>query len=144
MFGRGTITLGMAHILVLNTLTAGHVLSQVVFAVKIAHSHVGIWTPCNTWFPGSTWVIVSNGITIGSATFVGLSAHGCDWWTDRLCRQIDGPRFFVCSNRQYPAGAAMWPNHSNNTPSLGRSPTLLLPLTFPNANQFSKFFHWQT
>ena len=46
----------------------GHVLSP-----KIALSHGAIWTPSNTWFIGSTRVHTLNGISIGSAIFVGLT-----------------------------------------------------------------------
>lgn len=32
----------------------------------------------------------------------------------------------------------------NHTPCSEKDPTLLLPLTLPNADRFSKVFHWET
>jgi len=34
---------------------------------------MGIWTPSNTWFTGSTRLHNPNGVSIGSAVFVGLT-----------------------------------------------------------------------
>jgi len=39
------------------------------FPLKIAHSHVGIWTSCNTWFIEPTRVRNANGNLIVSAVF---------------------------------------------------------------------------
>jgi len=43
------------------------------FSLKIAPSHVGIWTSCNTWFIGRTWVRNANGNFV-SAVFAGLTS----------------------------------------------------------------------
>jgi len=43
------------------------------FRLKIAPSHVGIWTSCNTWFTGPTRVWNANGNLIISAVFAGLT-----------------------------------------------------------------------
>ena len=39
------------------------------FPLKIAPSHVGMWTACNTWFIGPTRVRNANGNLIVSAVF---------------------------------------------------------------------------
>jgi len=44
------------------------------FPLKIAPSHVGIWTSCNTWFIGRTRVRNANGNLIVSAIFAGLTS----------------------------------------------------------------------
>jgi len=44
------------------------------FPLKIAPSHVGIWTSCNTWFIGPTRVWNTNGNLIVSAVFAGLTS----------------------------------------------------------------------
>jgi len=44
------------------------------FPLKIAPSHVGIWTSCNTWFIGPTRVWNANGNLIVSAVFAGLTS----------------------------------------------------------------------
>ena len=59
--------------------------------VKIAASHVGIWTTCNTWFIGPTRVRHANGNLIVSAVFAGLTSV-TDWQSDR---QTDRPRYSV-------------------------------------------------
>ena len=51
---------------------SGHVLGRPHFALKIAHSRVGIWTLSNTWFPGPIRVHIPNSISIGSADFAQL------------------------------------------------------------------------
>jgi len=43
------------------------------FPLKIAPSHVGIWTSCNTWFIEPTRVRNANGNFIVSAIFAGLT-----------------------------------------------------------------------
>jgi len=45
-----------------------------VSPLKIAPSHVGIWTSRNTWFMGSTRVRNANGNSTVSAVFVGLTS----------------------------------------------------------------------
>ena len=52
------------------------------FPLKIAPSHVGIWTSCNTWFIGPTRVRNANGNLIVSAIFVGLTSV-THWQSDR-------------------------------------------------------------
>jgi len=44
------------------------------FPLKIAPSHVGIWTSCNTWFIGPTRVRKANANLIVSAVFAGLTS----------------------------------------------------------------------
>jgi len=44
-----------------------------LFCVKIAPSHVGIWTSFNTWFIGPTRVRNANGNLIVSVVFAGLT-----------------------------------------------------------------------
>jgi len=44
------------------------------FPLKIAPSHVGISTSCNTWFIGPTRVLNPNGNLIVSAVFTGLTS----------------------------------------------------------------------
>ena len=44
------------------------------FCLKIAHSHGGIWTPCNTWFLGPTRILNPNGNSVASAVFAGLAS----------------------------------------------------------------------
>jgi len=75
------------HRVALNISTAGHVLGRPFFAVKVADSHVGIWTLSNAWFPESTRVHFPNGILIGSAVVAGLMVV-----TDR-------PHYTICCNR---------------------------------------------
>jgi len=58
-----------------------------VSPVKIAPSHVGIWTSCNTWFIGPTRVRNANGNLIVS----GLTSV-TDWQNDR---QTDRLRYSV-------------------------------------------------
>jgi len=63
---------------ILSISTVGHVGACPVpahFAIKIAPSYVGIWTPSNTWFHEPTQVHTSNGISIGSAVFFGAQGH---------------------------------------------------------------------
>jgi len=54
------------------------------FPLKIAPSHVGIWTSCNTWFTGHTRVRIANGNLIVSAVFAGLTS--CHLWCHRICQ----------------------------------------------------------
>jgi len=61
------------------------------FPLKIASSHVGIWTSCNTWFIGPTRVRNANGKLIVSVVFAGLTSV-TDWQSDR---QTDRPRYSV-------------------------------------------------
>ena len=44
------------------------------FPLKVAPSHVGIWTSCSTWFIGPTRVRNANGNLIVSAVFAGLTS----------------------------------------------------------------------
>jgi len=44
------------------------------FPLKIAPSHVGIWTSCNTWFIGPRQVRKANVNLIISAVFAGLTS----------------------------------------------------------------------
>jgi len=44
------------------------------FRLKIAPSHAGIWTSCNTWFIGPTRVRNANGNLIVSAVCAGLTS----------------------------------------------------------------------
>jgi len=44
------------------------------FPLKIAPSHVGTWTSCNTWFIGPTRVRKANSNLIVSAVFAGLTS----------------------------------------------------------------------
>ena len=76
-----------------------HVLRRPLFALIIAPSRVGIWTPSNTWFLGPTEVHIPNGNSVGSAVFAGLTVV-----TDR---PTDRPRYSVCSYRLHLAIAAM-------------------------------------
>jgi len=74
--------------------TAGHIRARsglAPFALKMAPSRVGIWTPSNTWFLGPTQVHVLNGISIGSAVFAGLTIV-----TDQPTNR---PRYSLSSNR---------------------------------------------
>jgi len=52
------------------------------FPLKIAPSHVGIWTSCNMWFIGPTRVRNANGNLIVSVIFAGLNSV-CDTLTER-------------------------------------------------------------
>ena len=61
------------------------------FQLKIAPSHVGIWTPRNTRFIGPTRVRNSNGNLIFSAVFAGLTSV-TDWQSHR---KTDRPRYSV-------------------------------------------------
>jgi len=61
--------------------------------VKIAHSHGECWPASNTWFFWPTQVLNTDGISIGSADFAGLTSV-----TDR---QTDRPRYSVCNNRPH-------------------------------------------
>ena len=61
------------------------------FPLKIASSHVSIWTSCNTWFIWPTRVRNANGNLIVSAVFVGLSGL-TDWQSDR---ETEWPRYSV-------------------------------------------------
>ena len=86
-----------------------HVLGRYIFALKIAISRVGIWTPSNSWFLEPTQVSIPNGITIGSAVLQG------SWsWSWHINEQTDRPRYFVCSNRPHLASAAMRPKNNRN------------------------------
>jgi len=42
--------------------------------LKIAPSHGVSGPQCNAWYPGPTHILNSNGISIGSAIFAGLSS----------------------------------------------------------------------
>jgi len=53
-----------------------------VSPLKIAPSHVGIWTSCNMWFIGPTRVWNPNGNLIASAVFAWLTSV-TDWQGDR-------------------------------------------------------------
>jgi len=44
------------------------------FRLKIAPSHVGMYTSCNSWFIGPTRVWNANGNLIVSAVFAGLTS----------------------------------------------------------------------
>jgi len=59
-----------------------------LFSLKIAHSHVGIWTSFNTCFIGPTRVRNANGNLIVPAVFAGLTDCQSDRKTDR-------PRYLV-------------------------------------------------
>jgi len=85
------------HRVALNISTAAHVLGRPLFAVKVADSHVGIWTPSNMWFPEST---SQNGILIGSAVVA------------RLTVVTDRPHYSICCNRLRLASVAMRPNNT--------------------------------
>jgi len=61
------------------------------FPLKIAPSHVGIWTSCNTWFIGPTRVWNANSNLIVSAVFAALTSV-TDWQSDR---KTDRPRYSV-------------------------------------------------
>jgi len=61
------------------------------FPLKIAPSHVGIWTSFNTWFIGPTRVHKANAKLIVSAVFAGLTSV-TDWQSDR---PTDRPRYSV-------------------------------------------------
>jgi len=76
-----------------------HVLGRLLFALKIAHSCVGIWTPSNTWSLGPAQVSIPNGIMISSTAFAGLTVV-TDRLTDRHC-------YSHCSNWLHPASAAI-------------------------------------
>ena len=52
------------------------------FPLKIAPSHVGIWTVRNTWFIGPTRVRNANSNLIVSAVFAGLTSV-THWQSDR-------------------------------------------------------------
>jgi len=66
-----------------------------VYPVKIAPSHLGIWTSRNTWFIGPTRVRNANGNLIVSAVFAGLTSV-TDRQSDRQTdRQTDRPRYWV-------------------------------------------------
>jgi len=76
---------------------------------QIAPSHVGIWTPCNIWFFEPTGVHYSNGISVCSVGFAGLTTV-----TDRLTdRQTDQPTNhairYVRIGRMYVHSTAMRP-----------------------------------
>jgi len=66
------------------------------FAFKIAPSYGGFGPSSNTWFLGSTKFKNSKGISIGSATFVGLTIV-----RDRH-RPTDRPRYSIYNNRPRP------------------------------------------
>jgi len=51
------------------------------FPLKIAPSHVGVWTSCNAWFIGPTRVRNANGNSIVSAVFAGLTI-ATHWQSD--------------------------------------------------------------
>jgi len=76
------------------------------FPSKLPISVRGSGLPSNTWFLGPTRVLNPNGISIGSAVFVGLSTV-----TDR---QTDRPRYSVGNNRPHQRSIAMRPNSNNN------------------------------
>jgi len=61
------------------------------FPLKIAPSHVGIRTSCNTWFIGPIRVRNPNGNLIISALFAGLTSVTY-WQSDR---QTNRPRYSV-------------------------------------------------
>jgi len=61
------------------------------FPLRIAPSHVGIYTSCNTWFIGPTWVWNANGNLVVSAVFAGFTSV-TDWQIDR---QTDRTRYSV-------------------------------------------------
>jgi len=67
------------------------------FALKIAASHEGIWTPSNWWFPEPTRVLNPNGISIGSAVFAGLTGV-TDIPTNR---QTDIPLYSIVNNKPH-------------------------------------------
>ena len=102
MFGRATITLGIGpHSS--SIFIAGHVRTcpdRPIFALKVAFSRAGIWTPSKTLF----LVHVPNGNTIGiQPLFAGLTVV-TDRQTDRQC-------YSVCSDRpRQVATATMRPN----------------------------------
>jgi len=62
----------------------------------------GIWTPSNAWFPGPTRVLNTNGISIGSAVFAGLTSV-----TDRL---TDHATWSVTIGRIYIRSTVTQPN----------------------------------
>jgi len=70
------------------------------FALKIALHVWGYGPPYNTWFPWPTRVRILNGITIGSATFAGLTVV-----TDRLTDHATA----ICSSWLHLASAVVQP-----------------------------------
>jgi len=54
-----------------------------LFSLKIAPSHVGIWTSFNMWFIDPTWVRNANANLIVSAIFAGLTDLQSDRKTER-------------------------------------------------------------
>jgi len=62
-----------------------------LFPLKIAPSHVGIWTSCNTWFIRPIGVRNANDNLIVSAVFAELTSV-TDWQNDR---QTERPRYSV-------------------------------------------------
>ena len=63
---------------------------------KFAHSHGGSELPSNTWSLGPTQVLNTNGISIGSAVFAGLTSV-TDRPTDRQTTQLTVDRIYVRS-----------------------------------------------
>ena len=74
------------------------------FALKIAPSHGGIWTPSNRWFLGPNRVYNPNCFSIGSATF--CWAQDCDrqtdWHTDHATLSVTIGRIYVRSTAMRP------------------------------------------
>jgi len=69
--------------------------------VKIAPSHGGSGSPSNTWFLGPTRVLNPNGISIGSAVFVQMTAE-CPYTL-----QLDAP--FPLKIAGTPLSPSKWP-----------------------------------
>jgi len=66
------------------------------FPLKIAPSHVGICTSCNTWLIGPTRVRNANGNLITSAVFARLTSV-TDWQSDR---KTDGQTMLLGAMRR--------------------------------------------
>jgi len=69
--------------------------------LKIAPSHGVSGPQCNTWYPGPTKVLNSNGISIGSAVFAGLSSV-TDRPTDQSTWLVTIDRIYVRSTGDTP------------------------------------------
>jgi len=82
------------------------------FPLKIAPSHRPIWTPSNTRFLDPTQAHNPNGISIGSAIFVGLMTVA-DRLTDHAT--IQHATQSVTVGRIYLGSTTMWPKNVVNT-----------------------------
>ena len=69
-----------------------------VVSTKSVPYREGIWTPSITWFPGTRGSIPpSNGISIGSGVFAGLTVVG--WWRGTVVerRSLAGELSLSCA-----------------------------------------------